>query len=84
MAKLNPFRNRLAHHEPIINASIEARHDEMLALVELIDPDARRWVEARSCVPEVLAWRPPLDTRRRFQARVGLTPRTTRFHVMRG
>lgn len=48
LARLNPFRNRIAHHEPIISASIEKRHDDLIALMLLIDPEAARWVEARS------------------------------------
>lgn len=83
MAKLNPFRNRLAHHEAIINANIADRHKELIELTALIDVDAARWVEARSCVPEVIAWRPPLTGRKRILGLTGLTPRTVRFHVHR-
>ena len=80
MARLNPFRNRLAHHEAIIDADIESRHDDLIELTRLIDASAATWVETRSQVPEVLAWRPPLSGHRRVLARVGLTPRTIRFH----
>ena len=83
MADLNPFRNRLAHHEAIINADITARHQDLIALTNLIDADAAAWVEARSQVPEVLAWRPPLTGHRRALARIGLTPRAVRFHIHR-
>jgi hypothetical protein len=83
LSRLNPFRNRLAHHEPIINSSIEKRHGELIDLARLIDRDAAAWIEARSTVPGILAWRPPLDTRKRVLARIGLTPRTIRFHVHR-
>ncbi len=83
LAKLNPFRNRLAHHEPIINASIEKHHEDLLELTRIIDADAADWVEARSCVPQIVAWRPPLRGRRALLARVGMTPRTVRFHAHR-
>lgn len=83
MSRLNPFRNRLAHHEPIINASIEKRHTELLKLAHLIDPEAANWIASRSSVPEILAWRPPLNRRKRSRARLGLTPRTVRFHEHR-
>ncbi|MGN6274849.1 MAG: hypothetical protein ACTHNP_02835 [Solirubrobacterales bacterium] len=83
MSRLNPFRNRLAHHEPIINASIEQRHVELIELARLVDADAAGWIAARSSVPAILAWRPPLDGGRRARARLGLTPRTIRFHVHR-
>lgn len=81
MARLNPFRNRLAHHEPIINASIGKRHDDLIALVRLIDEDAARWIHARSSVEAILGWRPPLDRTKRLRGRLGLTPRTVQFHV---
>jgi hypothetical protein len=83
MAGLNPFRNRLAHHESIINAKIESRHDDLLALTSIIDADAAGWLRSRSCVPEILAWRPPLTGRKRLLGRLGLTPRTVRFHAHR-
>lgn len=83
MARLNPFRNRLAHHEPIIDASIEKRHAELIELARLVDADAASWIAARSSVLEILAWRPPLYGAKRSRARFGLTPRTVRFHVHR-
>lgn len=59
MSKLVPFRNRLAHHETIIRRSISSHYEEMLRLAELIDPDARVWIESVSRVPEILNKRPP-------------------------
>jgi hypothetical protein len=58
MSNLVPFRNRLAHHETIIRRPISTHHEEMLALVGLIDPDARAWVEEISQVDEILDTRP--------------------------
>lgn len=83
MARLNPFRNRVAHHESIINANIASRHDDLLALTSIIDADAAEWLRSRSSVPEILAWRPPLTGRKRLLGRLGLTPRTVRFHAYR-
>lgn len=83
LAKLNPFRNRLAHHEPIIDAKIATRHDDLVKLAALIDRDASRWIESRSSVPAILAWRPPLKGHRRVLGVLGLTPRTVRFHLHR-
>lgn len=80
LSKLNPFRNRIAHHEPILNADIAKRHDEMLTLLRLMDKEAAQWVSSRSCVPMLLDWRPPLTRRQRMLAKMGLTPRTIRFH----
>ena len=59
MSKLVPFRNRLAHHETIIRRPISSHYDEMLQLAELIDPDARAWIESVTRVPEILNMRPP-------------------------
>jgi hypothetical protein len=58
LSRLVPFRNRLAHHETIIGKSIERYHAEMLSLAELIDADARAWIESISHVGDVLAKRP--------------------------
>lgn len=58
MARLNPFRNRIAHHESIVHARIERRHADLIALVRLIDLDAGMWLEARSAVGAILAARP--------------------------
>ncbi len=58
LARLNSFRNRIAHHEPIVNAAIQQRHDDLLSLVRLIDLQAAAWLAARSEVPAVLARRP--------------------------
>jgi len=80
LSKLNPFRNRIAHHEPILNADIAQRHDEMLTLVRLMDKEAARWVSSRSCVPILLDWRPPLTAKQKMLGKIGLTPRTIRFH----
>lgn len=83
LSRLNPFRNRIAHHEPIINASIGKRHEELIELVRLIDLDAAAWIEGRSSVPKLLEWRPPLSASRRTRALLGLAPRTIQFHVHR-
>lgn len=58
MSNLVPFRNRLAHHETIIRRPISSHQEEMLALVGLIDSDARAWVEEISRVNEILNARP--------------------------
>ena len=83
LSRLNPFRNRIAHHEPIINASIARRHEELIELVWLMDQEAAVWIRARSSVLALLDWRPPLSASQRLRASFGLTPRTTKFHVHR-
>lgn len=81
LAQLNPFRNRLAHHDAIIAESVSERHDDLLELARLIDADAARWIGSRSCVPTLLEWRPPLSGFKRALTRAGQTPRTVRFHL---
>jgi len=49
------MRNDVAHHQSLIDASIEARHRDMLALAATVDPAAAAWIEAISRVREVLA-----------------------------
>jgi hypothetical protein len=71
MSNLVPFRNRLAHHETIVMRPISTHYEEMLALVGLIDPEARAWVEEISRVNEVL------NARRR--ARLGAAMREERL-----
>lgn len=58
MSKLVPFRNRLAHHETIMGRPIDTHYEEMLTLAELIDPEARAWIEQISQVGDVLNLRP--------------------------
>lgn len=58
MARLVPFRNRLAHHETIIGRPISSHYEEMLELAGLIDPDARDWIASVSRLPEILKQRP--------------------------
>jgi hypothetical protein len=71
LSRLVPFRNRLAHHETIIGKSIERYHVEMLSLAELIDCDARVWIEGISRVDAVLTKRPtsPASPIRRRRSR---------------
>jgi hypothetical protein len=58
VARLHEFRNRLAHHEPVLAYPLEERHDELLTVVGYIDPLVADWIAAHSRVPQVLAERP--------------------------
>lgn len=64
LERLRPFRNRLAHHDSLLNQDIMFHLDAMLTLVEWISPDARSWLEAHERVTDVYRRRPvtPLDT----------------------
>ena len=83
LARLNPFRNRLAHHDPILSAAVRDRHDDLIDLAGLIDADAAGWINDRSCVLKILDWKPPLNRRRRRLAWAGLSPQTVHFHAHR-
>jgi hypothetical protein len=52
------FRNRLAHHERIIQYDLRARHDDLVKLAMWIDPEAREWILGQSKVLELLGRRP--------------------------
>jgi hypothetical protein len=58
MTRLGPFRNRVAHHETIIRTPLANRHEDMLMLVETIDPEAREWIESVSSIAPLLEGRP--------------------------
>jgi len=51
---LHVLRNRIAHHEPIHNRPLEMLHDQALTVAEWVCPVTRRWIAARSRVPELL------------------------------
>jgi hypothetical protein len=56
--RIKIFRNRLAHHERIIQYDLKALHDDLLKLAMWVDPDARNWILGQSKVLELLAARP--------------------------
>jgi hypothetical protein len=51
---LHVLRNRIAHHEPIHNRPLAVLHDQALMVAEWVCPVTRRWIAARSRVPELL------------------------------
>lgn len=52
--RVNTFRNRIAHHEPIHRARHRDYHNAILELIGLVDTDARDWVETCSTVIAVV------------------------------
>ena len=52
------LRNKLAHHEPLLDQPIEARLEDLLFLAGAVDPRARAWLERISRVGAVLGRRP--------------------------
>ena len=65
---VNELRNRVAHHEPIVNGfPLKGQHqrmttqegfDEILALARMIDMPLATWINSNSTVPALLAHRP--------------------------
>ncbi|MGW3491322.1 hypothetical protein [Streptomyces sp. NPDC001054] len=62
MARLHKFRNRVAHHESIWHLPLEARRDDLLAVLGFLAPDAAAWVTDTWRIDGVLSRR-PLTTR---------------------
>lgn len=58
MRLLQRFRNRVAHHDCLLNQDIGQRADDMLTITGWIDPDAQRWLREHSCVHALLRARP--------------------------
>jgi hypothetical protein len=58
MRLLQRFRNRVAHHDCLLNQDIRQRADDMLTITGWIDPSAQRWLRKRSRVHTLLATRP--------------------------
>lgn len=54
MEPLRRFRNRLAHHDSILNQPIEERHAQMLELAGFVDPLASEWLATTSDVQRLL------------------------------
>lgn len=57
LTDLRKFRNRVAHHEPILNAP-EARRRQLVSAMRLIRPEALTHFNAHSEVSVILAKRP--------------------------
>lgn len=55
---LHLLRNRIAHHEPIHDRPLAARHTTAMDVAEWICPVSRRWIEGRCRVASLLSTRP--------------------------
>ena len=49
------LRNRIAHHEPILERNLQAKHDAILWVLGRLSPEMEAWVRHHSRVSEVLA-----------------------------
>lgn len=53
--RLRRFRNRVAHHEPILQRRLQDDHDAILWVLGMLSPQTEAWVRHHSRVLEVLA-----------------------------
>ncbi len=60
---LRTLRNRIVHHEPILQRNLRADHQRILWLLHRLSPDTAAWVTHHSRVQEILA-RPTHHIRR--------------------
>ena len=51
---IREIRNRIAHHEPILNRNVKDTHQNMILLTTLICKETAQWMEQNSKVNEVL------------------------------
>lgn len=58
MAALNGFRNRVAHHEPLINHDLANMQEKILDICGWISPEVRSHVEGESTVLALIEERP--------------------------
>lgn len=58
MDAVRRFRNRLAHHDSILNQPIAARHAQMVELASFVDQHAGIWLANASDVQRLLDERP--------------------------
>lgn len=58
MDQVRRFRNRLAHHDSVLNQPIAARYEQMLELAGFVDPLASEWLATTSDVQRLLSQRP--------------------------
>ena len=60
VAKLNQFRNRIAHHEPILNKDSLSLLKAIYEIVESRDPSLLDWVKKHTTVNAVLETKPSM------------------------
>jgi hypothetical protein len=58
MRQIQRLRNKIAHHDCLLNQDVRGRADDILTIAGWINPEARGWLEARSRVHALLSSRP--------------------------
>lgn len=59
--RINRFRNRVAHHEPIFYYDINSVYAEMGSLIDGISPHAGDWMRRHSTIPNVVRMKPKIN-----------------------
>lgn len=59
MRLIQRFRNRVAHHDCLLDSQVEARTLDMFAIAGWNDGDSRSWIESQTSVVEIIEQRPP-------------------------
>jgi len=52
------FRNRIFHHEPIVNMDVMAEASSLIELIKWLSPDKANWIRPYSRVPAVTRTKP--------------------------
>ena len=55
LTKVQKFRNRIAHYEPIINLNLANEYKRMMEIISYIDPKVAAWVETEQNVMNLIA-----------------------------
>lgn len=58
LKEIQRLRNRVAHHECLLDSPVEKQIADMIRIASYIDPRAARWIEAQDRTLEALAQRP--------------------------
>ena len=58
VGRLHTLRNRVAHHEPLLLEDLAARHADLVAIADLLQPQLAAHLTATSQVPPLLSARP--------------------------
>lgn len=56
--KINDFRNRIAHYEPILDQPYHERYEDILKAISYISSEVQVWVKSHSTVELVIASQP--------------------------
>lgn len=63
ISQINRLRNRIAHHEPILELNTSYDHHTILEIIGHRSMPTKSWVKAHSTVPQMLRTKPKSDTR---------------------